>query len=189
MCVMKKTLLSLIILLMLSCNQVFAANMSKYTKDTKILSALKILEKIESLEIFSNLDEKKVKIIFYDFSNISFSYSNHYAMTSIDNFGDRYILINAKYQNAPIEAIACLIVHESYHKLNRATLEEEVRATQAEAEFWAKVKPAELEMENKLVMRLNKLETLYKNSTKQTNLIQEEIENNTFYQKQLAMKN
>ena len=186
---MKKVLLVIMALFVLSINQVQAFNLNKFSDDGKIISALGVLENISSNDVFERLNKSSTKIIFYDLTLISYSYAKDYAISSTDENGNNYILINEKFKNSPKEAIACLIAHESVHQLPHATLEEEVNATTKEAQTWIKLKNnVSSYINDDLIIRENKLAMLYKASTPSENLIKELIVNNNFYQQQLAMK-
>jgi hypothetical protein len=114
---------------------------------------------------------------------------NHFAINSVDNFGNRYILINTKYMNASPEEIACIIAHESFHKLKVATTDEETLATEKEAKYWALLKKAGKVYENSpLLARLNNLVELDNHSTETKNLIRERITTSAFYREQLAIR-
>lgn len=186
---MKKVLLVVMALFLLCANKALASNFSKYSDDSKVISALNVLENVGESDVFSRLDKSSTKIIFYDLSLMSFSYAKHYAVSSTDENGNNYILINERFRNAPKEAIACLIAHESVHVLPQATLAEEVSATTKEAQTWLKVRSAVgVTSTDDLVKRENKLALLYESSTPSENLIKNSIANNSFYQQQLAMK-
>ncbi len=186
---MKRILLAVFSLLFFAANQSFAYNVSHFTNDDKVLEALKVLDRAGAEEVLENLDEKSVKIIFYDLTMIDFNYSKDYAITSVDTMGNRYILLNSRYQNSPKEAIACLIAHESFHKLNKATFKEEVQCTQKEAEYWHKLKnQVTSSVTNDLTNRLNRLENLYLTSSPENNKIADSIFHNQFYRGQLAME-
>lgn len=184
---MKKILWLIIAFVFLSLNQVQALELNNYSDDAKIISALQVLENIGSGDVFKRLDESATKIMFYDLTLMSFSYAKHYAVSTTDENGNNYILINESFRNSPTQAIACLIAHESVHQLPHATLAEEVKATTIEAQTWIKLGNP-INSDDNLVKRENKLALMYKSSTSRDNLIQASIENNTFYQKQLAMK-
>ncbi len=186
---MKKLVLVILTLFCFCSIQVKANEFNKYSNDTKIISALELLNEINSRDVIERLDNNFSKIIFYDLSLIDFSYANHYAISSIDENGENYILINEKFKIAPKETIACLIAHESVHILPKATLQEEVKATTLEAQIWLKVRNNVTRgHKNDLIIRENHLANLYQNSTAKNNLIQNEILSNSFYQNQLAMK-
>ena len=122
-------------------------------------------------------------------SLIKFSYANCYAINSVDNWGERYILINSKYRHASKEEIACLIAHESFHKAKVATMREETLATQKEAYYWSILKvPGKAYSQSPLVNRLNNLACLCNESSEGQNLIEKRIQNSRFYQEQLATR-
>lgn len=173
---------------LLCANVAYSWNVRSFSDDYDIRQALKLLDKVGADEVFENLQENSVKIIFYDLSLINFTYCNHHAINSVDNWGDRYILINSKHRRASKEEIACLIAHESFHKGKRATLSEETIATRKEAYYWAKLKvPGKQYGATGLAMRLDKLAYLYSESTDDNNLIEQRIRNSRFYQQQLAI--
>ena len=167
----------------------FAGYVDTFTRDTHVKAALILLENVGAEEVFENLEENSVKITFYDLSQISYKYMNHFAINSVDNFGNRYILINTKYMNASPEEIACIIAHESFHKLKVATTDEETLATEKEAKYWALLKKAGKVYENSpLLARLNNLVELDNHSTETKNLIRERITTSAFYREQLAIR-
>ncbi len=186
---MKKMFLVLTALFVLSINQAFAYNLNNFSDDTKVISALKVLENTGSDDVFSRLEKSKTRIIFYDLTLISYSYAKHYAVASTDENGNNFILINEKFKSSPKEAIACLIAHESVHQLSQATLDEETLATKTEAQCWLKLKDyVNASYQDDLVNRLNKLATMYNNSNPSQDLIKISIMNNSFYKEQLALR-
>lgn len=185
---MKKFFGLVVLMFLLSVNKVLAVDFNNYTDDVKIISALEVLNNVGSKDVFDRLNKSSTRIIFYDLSLMSFSYANHYAVSSTDESGNNYILINEKFRNSPKEAIACLIAHESVHQLSHATMDEEVKATTAEAQTWLKLQDGvKVNSNDQLVNRENKLARMYKMSTAHQDLIRESIANNAFYQQQLAM--
>lgn len=187
---MKKFTLILICSFLLSvASPAFAYNMNHFTDDFKVSDALLLLEKIGATEVFDNLQENSVKIVFYDLALLSYSYRNDYAISGENNFGERYILINTKYRKCSDEEIACLIAHESCHKAKVATLAEETLATQTEAKYWIRLKQANKTYQpTDLNKRLDNLAYLYKHSDKNNNQIQTRIANSPFYRQQLALE-
>lgn len=180
---------AIICVVMFCSNMAFAWNVRSFSDDYDIQSALKLLKQIGADEVFENLEENSVKIIFYDLSMINFSYSKHFAINSVDSWGDRYILINSRFRNASREELACLIAHESFHKGKVATMSEETLATRKEAYYWSILKvPGKRYTQSSLTNRLNKLASLYEESTEANNLIEQRIQNSKFYQEQLAVR-
>ncbi|MCD8377566.1 MAG: hypothetical protein LUB59_02120 [Candidatus Gastranaerophilales bacterium] len=186
---LRRVMLLAACLFVLCANQVSAINVKYFSEDIKIREALTMLDNAGAKEVFDNLQENSVKILFYDLSQLSYEYKNHFATNSTDVWGNRYILINAKYKNAPAEQIACLIAHESCHKGKAATLEEETTATRKEAQYWIILKKHNIAYaDTKLTARLNGLTNLEHSSTVSHDCIQEKISNSTFYRNQLAVR-
>lgn len=166
----------------------FAAQFDKYTKDTEIKAALTILFDIGADEVFNNLDENSVHIAFYDLSVLSADYQNHFAINTVDSFGNRYIFISTRFKGVSSEELACLIVHESFHKSEIATLEEETLATSKEAEYWSKLKkPYKRYNHSRLLARLDNLSELKIKTNSGKDFIMEKICNSSFYRQQLAI--
>jgi len=182
---MKNIFLTLFVLTALTVTQAFAYNLKDFSNDSKILSAMELLEQTGNSDVFANLKKNAVKVKFYNLSG----YGNVYATNSYDNTGRRVILINSVYQNAPAEQIACLIAHESMHVLRKATMEEETIATQKEAATWLRLKNSSVTYpQNKLTKRLDQLaqlQTASNNSS--TNYIQSKIASSSFYKAQFGM--
>ena len=164
-----------------------AYNIYNMTEDSKILSALKILNSTSQSSVLNNIERSKTKIMFYDLTMLSFSYAKHYAIASVDEYGDNFILINSRLKNSPAEALACLIAHESVHQLKQANFDEEVLATKTEAKTWMMLKDrvSANYANDMLVKRLNKLVSLEETGN---NMIAKSISENSFYKNQLAMK-
>lgn len=181
---MKKFVVIFLTFIFLTINQALANNFREFTSDSKIASALSLIEQSGDYEVFSNLRKNAVKIKFY---NLSFS--NIYASNCYDTSGRRMIYINSIYKNAPVEQIACLIAHESCHTARKATLDEETRATTKEAECWCKFKNNNISYPNtKLTKRLNKLAALHKNSINDgENHIEDKIASSSFYRTQFGL--
>ena len=186
---MKRFILTVLCTLFISVSPALAYNMNHFTKDFKVSDALVLLERAGADEVFDNLQENSVKIMFYDLSLLSYSYRYHYAINGENNMGERYILINTRYKNCSTEEIACLIAHESCHKAKVATLAEETLATQTEAKYWLKLKKTnKVYNESDLKDRLDNLAYLYSHSDKNNNKIEERIANSDFYRSQLSLK-
>ena len=151
------------------------------------MSALKVLNDNNQTAVLTRIDKSKTKIMFYDLTLLSFSYAKHYAVASVDEYGDNYILINSNLKNSPKEALACLIAHESVHQLENATFEEEVLATTTEARTWMilKDKVSTQYSNDRLVKRLNNLVSM---EAQDKNLIAKSISENSFYKESLALK-
>ena len=176
------------ILMVLFCAMpVSAGYIDNFTQDCEIKDALVLLKNAHAQEVFDNLEENSVKITFYDLSQIDYKYMNSFAVNSVDSFGNRYILINTRYKYASPEELACLIAHESFHKLAVATFEEECLATDKEAYYWGLLKNQNKQYKpSKLLSRLDNLSQLKVSSTEQNNRIKEKINNSSFYKEQFG---
>ena len=181
---MKKLFVVFLVFFCLTVSQVFAYNLKSFTSDVKIISAMQLLEENGEFEVFSNLKKNAVKVKFYHLSM-----NNIYAVNAYDEFGRRVILINSIYQDAPVEQIACLIAHESYHTARKATLEEETLATSKEANCWIKLKKANvIYPQTKLTQRLDKLAGLHTDSVRDGNdYIGDKIASSSFYRSQFGL--
>ena len=165
-----------------------AINFDKYTKDTEIKTALNVLYNANAHEVFDNLDENTIHIAFYDLILLSPDYGRHFAVNTVDSLGNRFILINSKFKHASAEELACLIAHESFHKLNIATVDEEALATKKEAQYWDKLKISNKMYEHsELFKRLENLSKLNAETNMNNDYILEKICNNSFYRQQLAI--
>src|SRR5574344_2392585 len=160
---MKKVVFTIFVMFLLLATPVSAASMNKYSDNSKIISALEVLQTINENDVFTRLDRGSIKIMFYDLSLIDFSYAKHYAVSSTDENGNNFILINERYQGAPKEAIASLIAHESVHVLPVATMQEEIQATTVEARTWLMLRAnvSSSTSTNELVLRENRLVSRY----------------------------
>jgi len=177
---MKNLLICVFIFVAFTMTQAFAYNVREFSTDAKIISALNLLEQNGEYRVFENMKKNAVKVKFYNLSM-----SNIYAANSYDRYGQRVILINSYYKDAPVEQIACLIAHESYHTARTATLDEETLATQKEAECWTKLKHSSATYpETKLTKRLNKLAGLYTGGASQ---IRDKIASSSFYRSQFGI--
>lgn len=181
---MKKVLIGLLVFFTLSVTQVFAYNLKSFTSDAKIMTALQLLEQNAEYDVFANLKKNAVKIKFYHLSM-----SNVYAANAYDEFGRRVILINSIYKDAPVEQIACLIAHESYHTARKATLQEETAATSKEASCWVKFKKVGVSYpQTKLTKRLDKIAGLQIASVQDgNNYIEDKIASSSFYKAQFGL--
>lgn len=159
---------------------------SKYSTNSKIIAALSLLKEKRAEEIFDNLDILNAEVKFYDFELLDYKYRKHYAI-NIKRNGKTVIAINARYKNSPAEVIASLIVHESFHKMDTASLEEEVFCTMMEAKYWnmLKIHDKEYDNEDVLVSKLDNLVSMYMAITEYENPIRSKIVNSTFYKYKL----
>lgn len=185
---MKNLVLILMAFLFLTVNQSLAYNAKYFSKDTKIIAAINLLERSGEDDVLRSLQRHGVKIKFSDLSIVSYNSSKVFAVSTYNQYGTRVILINSIYRNAPVEQIACLIAHESCHTGNIADLEEETLATQKEAACWTRLKDEKKSyVDNKLTRRLDKLSQMYLASDENTNYVEQKIANSGFYRSQYGI--
>ena len=173
---MKKVLVGLLVFFTLTITQAFAYNLKSFTSDAKIMSAMQLLEQNAEYDVFANLKKNAVKVKFYHLSM-----NNVYAANAYDEFGRRVILINSMYKDAPVEQIACLIAHESYHTARKATSKE--------AACWAKFKRNGVTYpQTKLTKRLDNIAGLHIASIQDgNNYIEDKIASSSFYRAQFGL--
>ncbi len=159
-------LLSTLVLLSVS-NNALAADFTANTKQPALTAALNKLEAMNNRKVLDviqghNSTGKPIKIMFRNMAVMG--YGTCEAVTAKTADGRLVILISSNYKEAPVEAVACLIAHESVHHENTKTYEEEVRAWTTEVQTWVaftQVNPSLKNSDSKLVKRLNYLSKLY----------------------------
>ncbi len=168
-------------------NYVLAADYSANTKQPVLTEALNRLEAMNNKKVLDviqgqNSTNKPIRIMFRDLAALG--YGTCEAVTAKTSEGKLVILISSNYKTAPVEAIACLIAHESVHHENTKTYEEEVRAWTMEVQTWisfTQVNPSLKSGDSKLVKRLNYLSKLYTKDGNQMTTISNIIANNPAY--------
>lgn len=176
-------------------SKVFAlSDYSEISDNAKIQQTLELLsthsaETKQTLSTITgdNLTQKPIKIMFYDLSKMNVAYANYDALTCKHKSGSLYILINNKHQNAPTEALACLLSHEVTHQDDLSSYEEEVHAWTTEAIIWISLKNSDKKLNNSelnnndLVKRLNTIEKMYISAGYSTIEISKEVHANVGY--------
>lgn len=166
----------------------FAYRASEFSDDSKIISAITLLEQSGETDVLRNLKKHAIRVSFDDLSSYTYNASKAYAISTYNQYGTRVIMINSIYRNAPVEQIACLVAHESMHVKRVADLEEETIATQKEAATWTRLKNAsKVYPDTRLTRRLDKLSGMYMASSNGNNIIQSKIASNGFYRAQLGI--
>ncbi len=168
-------------------NVAFATDYSANTKQPVLVEALNRLEAMNNTKVLNvikgqNSTNKPIRIMFRDMAVMG--YGTCEAVTAKTSEGTLVILISSNYKTAPVEAIACLIAHESVHHENTKTYEEEVRAWNCEVNTWiafTSVNPSLKQSDSKLVKRLNYLSKLYVNDGNQMTSIANLIANQPAY--------
>jgi hypothetical protein len=186
---MKKLLVLFSAFVLLSVNQAaFAYRASDFSSDSKIISAINLLEQSGETDVLRNLKKYAIRVSFDDLSSYTYNASKAYAISTYNQYGTRVIMINSIYRNAPVEQIACLVAHESMHVKRVADLEEETIATQKEAATWVRLRSAaKAYPDSRLTRRLDKLGGMYMASSNGNNIIQNKIASNGFYRAQLGI--
>ncbi len=185
---MKKLVVLFAAFVLLTLNQAFAYRASDFSNDTKIISAINLLEQAGETDVLRNLNRFAVRVSFDDLSSYTYNSSKAFAVSTYNQYGTRIIVINSIYRNAPVEQIACLIAHESFHTKRVADLEEETIATQKEAATWVRLKnTSKVYPDSRLTKRLDKLGGLYLASTNGNNLVQQKIASSGFYKNQFGL--
>lgn len=173
--------------LMAFANVAIAADYTANTKQPVLTEALNRLEAMNNRKVLNviqgqNSTNQPIKIMFRDL--VALGYGTCEAVTAKSADGRLVILISSNYKTAPVEAIACLIAHESVHHENSKTYDEEVRAWTTEVQTWVaftNANPSLKASDSKLVKRLNYLSKLYKNDGNQSTTIASLIANNPAY--------
>ncbi len=173
--------------LMAFANVAIAADFTANTKQPVLTEALNRLEAMNNRKVLNviqgqNSTNQPIKIMFRDL--VALGYGTCEAVTAKTADGRLVILISSNYKTAPVEAIACLIAHESVHHENSKTYDEEVRAWTTEVQTWVaftNANPSLKTSDSKLVKRLNYLSKLYKNDGNQVTTIASLIANNPAY--------
>lgn len=179
-------LISTLVLLSVS-NVALAADFSANTKQPVLVAALEKLEATNNRKVLNviqgqNSTNQPIKIMFRDLAALG--YGTCEAVTAKTTDGKLVILISSNYKTAPVEAVACLIAHESVHHENTKTYDEEVRAWTTEVQTWVaftQSNPSLKVSDSKLVKRLNYLSKLYTRDGYQMTSIESLIANNPAY--------
>ena len=157
------------------------------TSNAKIADSLRALESINAGDVLSilngrNLTQKPIRVLFRELE--MFGMGNCEAVTMKTQGGGLIIYINKKHENAPSEAIACLIAHESQHHLQTNTQAEELRAWLKETSTWnafVRRDPNLAYSNHALVKRQNYIDRMYVKDNGGADNIKKLIVNNPQY--------
>ncbi len=116
-----------------------ASDYQNITTNPKISASLDSLRSIGGNDVLavlngSNATGKPIRVMFRDLA--VYGMSNCEAVTMKTQGGSLVIYINKKHEDAPSEAVACLIAHESQHHPQTNTKVEELRAWLKETSTW-----------------------------------------------------
>ncbi len=138
---MKKILTLVYVAILFTIVQInaFSTDYSVVSKNPKIITALQRLESIHKGDILStlygnNATGRPIRVMFRELE--VYGMGNCEAVTLPTKAGGVVIYINKKHEDAPPEAIACLIAHESQHSALAGTMQEEIRAWIQEVTTW-----------------------------------------------------
>ncbi len=168
---------------------------SDITNNQKIINTLNSLkthnqQTKHTLDIIlgDNLSSKPMKIMFYDFSALGSSFEEMDAVACKKQNSDRiFILINNIHQDAPIEALASLLTHETIHQDDISSIEEETTGWTNEAKAWISYKQTNTKLNNldpeisPLVKRLNTLAEMYTAANNTSAKIAKSVSSNKGY--------
>jgi hypothetical protein len=166
---MKKLVVTVILFIvcLVSNNMAFAGNYETITSNEKIASSLTALESVNRNDVLAilrgnNTTRKPIRVMFRELE--VYGLANCEAVTMKTQAGGLVIYINKKHQNAPKEALACLIAHESQHHTQTGTKAEEVRAWVMEVSTWnafVRQNSNVAYSNSTLVKRLNYIDNVY----------------------------
>ena len=166
---MKKLVVTVILFVvcLVSNSVAFASNYETITSNEKIASSLTALESVNRNDVLAilrgnNTTRKPIRVMFRELE--VYGLANCEAVTMKTQAGGLVIYINKKHQNAPKEALACLIAHESQHHTQTGTKAEEVRAWVMEVSTWnafVRQNSNVAYSNSTLVKRLNYIDNVY----------------------------
>lgn len=165
---------------------------SDVTTNQKLLNTLHVLKthddisrRVLNVIAGDNLSRKPIKIMFYDLSRMGYDFAKMDAVACKRRNSDRiYILINSVHKNAPVEALASLLSHETIHQDDDSSIKEEITGWTNEATSWISYNGTNSSLKNNkcaLVKRLNTLAGMYISAGNTTEKISEAIYSNIGY--------
>lgn len=150
-------------------SSIYASDYANITANPKIAESLQCLKNIGSNDVLAilngnNQDRVPIRVAFRELE--VYGMGNCDAATMRNKSGNIVIYINKKHENAPSEAIACLIAHESQHNALTGTKQEEIRAWLKEVSTWNTFVRNDRTValsNDKLVKRQNYIAKMYNN--------------------------
>lgn len=134
-----------------------------------------------------NNSNRPIKVLYKNLTTISPEFKGHFAVGWKDESGNLLIFISDEHKNAPYQALAALLCHESIHQDDKNSISEETYGWTYEAEIWMQLKNKYPELkqlspgENSLVDRLNLMEMLFRKANFKPTLIEREVRSNLSY--------
>ncbi len=172
---------------------VFAADNGKVSakdisENKTILSAVKLMKYTPANASYkrilgNNPTKKPIKIEFKNLASLDSSYAKFDGLGWKEK-GTLYIYISDRHEDAPKEALACLLSGLAVHVDNDDSINEEIFAWALEGVMWnkfVKENPELAYVPSMLVQRENNIEQLYIASPSNVSYIRELIERNNSY--------
>lgn len=187
---MKKLLLTVCIALTIlfsKANVIQANDFAANTANTRIAAALYMLNDLGQKDVIAllggqNATGKPIRIMFRNLD--IYGCGDCEAFTTKTKAGSLVIFINEIHKDAPLEAIACLIAHESQHHTMTNTKQEELRAWLKETATWnafVRKDPLVANSNHPLVKRENKIAKINQRDNGQGKAIEQVIAQNPVY--------
>ncbi|MDD3014206.1 MAG: hypothetical protein PHC34_10935 [Candidatus Gastranaerophilales bacterium] len=167
-------------------------NYSAVTESPKFVQALNLMdgtsaEWAKRAILGENISHRPIKVLFKDLGKISQAYASFDALGWRGEDGQLYIFISKRHMNAPTEALASILSHESIHQDEFSSIEEETYGWCYEAVVWSQMKKKNPQLSNynygedSLVDRLNTLEKMFKTSKNTDKEIRHAVSKNPGY--------
>ena len=156
-----------LVILFSKANVIQANDFAENTANARIVASLYMLNDAGQRDVIAllkgqNATGKPIRIMFRNLA--IYGAGNCEAFTTKTKSGSLVIFINEEHKDAPLEAIACLIAHESQHHTMTNTKQEEVRAWLKEVSTWNSFVRRDGTVANSthpLVKRENKIAKIY----------------------------
>jgi len=168
-------------------NTIQANDFADNTANSRIAASLYMLNDLGQRDVIAllkgqNVTGRPVRIMFRNLD--IYGCGNCEAFTTKTKAGSLVIFINEVHKDAPLEAIACLIAHESQHHTMTNTKQEELRAWLKEVSTWnafVRKDPLVAHSTHPLVKRENKIAKLYLRDNGKGGAIEQVISQNPVY--------
>ncbi len=167
---MKKLLLVILVaitILFSKANVIQANDFAENTANARIAASLYMLNDLGQKDVIAllkgqNVTGKPIRVMFRNLA--IYGAGDCEAFTTKTKAGSLVIFINEEHKDAPLEAIACLIAHETQHHTMTNTKQEELRAWLKEVSTWnafVRKDPTVAHSNHPLIKRENKIAKLY----------------------------
>ena len=168
-------------------NTIQANDFAENTGNSRIAASLYMLNDLGQRDVIAilkgqNATGKPIRIMFRNLD--IYGCVDCEAITTKTKAGSLVIFINEIHKEAPLEAIACLIAHESQHHTMTNTKQEELRAWLKEVSTWnafVRKDPVVAHSTHPLVKRENKIAKLNAKDNGKGGAIEQVIAQNPVY--------